>query len=351
MNLASEATYTSEHAPLVLIVDDDAVSNLMLAQVLRQDGYRVFSVDNGQAALTACQRELPDIILMDAIMPIMNGFECCQELRAAYGLNCPPILMITGLNDSESVECAYDAGAVDYVPKPFHWAVLRGRVRWTISAHIDHQKLQQTLSKERLLRQELRLLNQKLHRLATIDGLTGISNRRVFNETLSNEWKRLRREEGSLGLVMIDIDSFKAYNDHYGHLEGDNCLCQVAQVIQTCIRRPADLVARYGGEEFAFILPHTDLEGVFHVGKKVQEQLQARAIPHAASKIKPWVTASIGVAATTPTPPISSQALINWADQALYEAKNKGRNQVVAYTDDGVRYANSFEEATTSVAS
>lgn len=351
MNLASEATYPSEHAPLVLIVDDDAVSNLMLAQVLRQDGYRVFSVDNGQAALTACKKELPDIILMDAIMPIMNGFECCQELRATYGSTCPPILMITGLNDSESVECAYDVGAVDYVPKPFQWAVLRGRVRWTINAHIDHQKLQQTLAKERLLRQELRLLNQQLHRLATIDGLTGIANRRVFNETLSSEWKRLRREEAFLGLVMIDIDCFKAYNDHYGHLEGDSCLCQVAQIIQTCIRRPADIVARYGGEEFALILPHTDFNGVMHVGKTVQKQLEKRAIPHAVSDIKPWVTASIGVVATIPRPPNSSQSLINWADQALYEAKNKGRNQVVAYTSDGLKLVDSLEDATTSIAS
>lgn len=351
MNLASETTYPSEHAPLVLIVDDDAVSNLMLTQVLQQDGYRVLSVDNGQAALTACKKELPDIILMDAIMPIMNGFECCQELRSTYGLTCPPILMITGLNDSESVEFAYDVGAVDYVPKPFQWAVLRGRVRWTINAHIDHQKLQQTLAQERLLRQELRLLNQQLHRLAAIDGLTGIANRRIFNETLGHEWKRLRREEAFLGLVMIDIDYFKAYNDHYGHLEGDRCLCQVAQIIQTCVRRPADLVARYGGEEFALILPHTNSEGVIHVGKMVQKQLQELAIPHAASEIKPWVTASIGVVSTIPSPPNTSKSLINWADKALYEAKNNGRNQVVASTIDGFKLMDSLEDATTSVAS
>ena len=331
MDVASDIILSSEHVPLILIVDDDAVSNLMLSEVLHKDGYQTLVVEDGQAALNACQKELPDIILMDAVMPIMNGFDCCHSLHILYGENCPPTLMITGLNDTESVEHAYKVGAVDYVTKPFHWAVLRGRVRQAINSHLAHQKLKQALSKERLLLKELKIANQQLHNFATIDGLTNITNRRVFNERLKEEWKRLYREQLPLGLMLIDIDCFKAYNDTYGHLAGDECLCQVAKIIQDCARRPADIAARYGGEEFALILPNTDLKGVICVGKSVQEKLQKLAIPHVASMVRPSVTVSIGVVAILPTLSSSSQALISCADQALYDAKNNGRNCVVAF--------------------
>ncbi|MBX2863108.1 MAG: diguanylate cyclase [Leptolyngbyaceae cyanobacterium MAG.088] len=344
-----EPMYLSGHAPLVLVVDDDPVSTIMLSQILHRDGYRVLHVGNGQDALTVCEKELPDIILMDAMMPVMNGFDSCRALRSEYGDNCPPILMITGLNDSESVEAAYDVGAMDYVTKPFHWSVLRGRVRWILNAHIDHQKLQQSLSKERLLRQELKLLNQQLHHLVTVDELTGVANRRFFNEILDKEWMRLRREKASLGLVMLDIDCFKAYNDNYGHLAGDKCLRLVAQTIKECIHRPADMVARYGGEEFALILPNTDFKGAIHVSNRVKQRLQEKAIPHTASKAKSWVTASIGVISSVPEPSQSSQMLIDWADQALYEAKKSGRDRVVAYTPMGLKLVSSLEETIESV--
>ena len=333
MDTISDINPYLEHVPLVLIVDDDAVSNLILSEILHKDGYKTSVVKDGQAALITCQKELPDIILMDAIMPVMNGFDCCRLLHMLYGENCPPTLMITGLNDTESVEHAYKVGAVDYVTKPFHWAVLRGRVRQAISSHLAHQKLKQALAKERLLLRELKIANQQLHNLATIDGLTNIANRRVFNERLEDEWKRLYREQLPLGLMLIDIDCFKAYNDIYGHLAGDKCLCQVAKIIQDCARRPADVAARYGGEEFALILPNTDLEGVICVSKSVQEKLQKLAIPHIASIVKPLVTVSIGVVAVSPTLSSSSQTLINCADQALYDAKNNGRNCVVAFAN------------------
>ncbi|ESA38993.1 response regulator receiver modulated diguanylate cyclase [Leptolyngbya sp. Heron Island J] len=333
MDAALDITPSSEHIPLILIVDDDAVSNLMLSEVLHKDGYKTSVVEDGQAALIACQKELPDIILMDAVMPVMNGFNCCRSLHILYGENCPPILMITGLNDTDSVEHAYKVGAVDYVTKPFHWAVLLGRVRQAISSHLAHQKLKQALAKERLLLKELKIANQQLHSLATIDGLTSITNRRVFNERLEDEWKRLCREQSQLGLILIDIDYFKAYNDTYGHLNGDKCLCQVAKIINDCARRPADLAARYGGEEFALILPNTELEGVIHVGKLIQEQLRNLAIPHVSSKVKSIVTVSIGAVAIVPAFSKSPQTLINCADQALYHAKNNGRDCVIALSN------------------
>ena len=336
MSAVSDITPVVDKVPVVLIADDDSVSSYMLAQVLHQYGYQTLVVGDGQAALSACQKELPDIILMDAVMPVLDGFNCCRTLHAMYGSDCPPTLMNTGLNDTESVEKAYKVGAVDYVTKPFHWAVLRGRMRQTIKAHIAHQKLKQSLQKERLLRQELKLANQQLHRLATKDGLTGITNRRIFDETLEVEWKRLYREQSSLGLALIDVDCFKTYNDTYGHLSGDRCLCQVADVIKGCARRPADVAARYGGEEFALILPNTELEGVIHIGKSIQTDLHKRAIPHIASVVRPLVTVSIGVVAIVPTLSSSPQTLINWADQALYNAKKNGRDCVIAFSTSTV---------------
>ena len=336
MNAVLDITSAVEKVPVVLIVDDDSVSNYMLSEILHKDGYQTLIVEDGRAALSACQKELPDIILMDAVMPVLNGFDCCRTLHAVYGHDCPPTLMITGLNDSESVESAYKAGAVDYVTKPFHWAVLRGRVRQAIKAHLAHQKLKQSLHKERLLRQELKVANQQLHHFATIDSLTGIANRRVFDEKLDTEWKRLCREQSPLGLALIDIDCFKAYNDTYGHLGGDRCLCQVADVINGCVRRPADVVARYGGEEFALVLPNTDLEGVMHIGKSIQADLKKLAIPHIGSVVRPIVTVSIGVVSTIPTLTSSPQTLIGWADQALYNAKNNGRDCVIAFSTSTV---------------
>ncbi|MEM9806288.1 MAG: PleD family two-component system response regulator [Cyanobacteria bacterium P01_D01_bin.56] len=323
---------SSKNSPLILIADDDPVSNLMLSQVLEKDGYQVLVVKDGQAALAACEKKLPDIILMDAIMPVMDGFDSCQALHKIYGEGCPPILMITGLNDGESVDRAYDAGAADYVTKPFHWAVLRRRVRRSIQAHFAHQQLTCALTQEQLLRQELNLANQQLQLLATVDGLTNVANRRFFDDKLDQEWKRLRREKSPLGLILLDIDCFKAYNDNYGHLGGDQCLRQVASAIKDAARRPADVVARYGGEEFAMILPNTDLDGVICVAETVQENLHLAAIPHATSLVGSTVSASIGLTAMIPNTSDSPQTLIDWADKALYDAKSSGRSRIVAYS-------------------
>lgn len=330
MDAAFDIAPSSDHMPVILIVDDDAVSNFMLSEILHQDGYQTLVVENGQAALEVCQTKLPDIILMDAIMPVMNGFDCCRSLHILYGDNCPPVLMITGLNDTASVECAYQVGAIDYVTKPFHWAVLRGRVRQAINAYLAHQKLKQALTNERLLLQELKLANHQLHQLASIDGLTSITNRRIFDERLESEWKRLCREEAPLGLVLIDIDCFKAFNDTYGHINGDKCLCQVANIINICARRPADVASRYGGEEFALILPKTNLEGVRHVAQSVQEKLHELAIPHTSSIVKSIVTVSMGVASIVPTLTNSPKTLLNLADKALYKAKGNGRDRIEA---------------------
>lgn len=328
MNAPLVLTNPVGHTPQILIVDDDSLSRFALDKFLSKDGYQIISVEGGQEALAVCEKELPDIILMDAMMPILDGYQCCRRLRAAYPTTCPPILMITGLDDSDSVEEAYGAGATDYVTKPFHWAVLRGRVRQIIKAHHDHQSLQATLAQERLLRQKLDQANQQLFQLATTDSLTALYNRRVFDQRIDNEWKRLRREKGFLGLIFIDIDCFKAYNDTYGHRHGDNCLRKVADILQGCIHRPADIAARFGGEEFALLLPNTDYDGVMHIAKNFRKQLHQKAILHETSLAKSWVTASIGVTSIIPSANNSPKMLVDMADKAMYDAKNSGRDRI-----------------------
>ena len=328
MNRPTARDLIPKYEPLILIVDDDVTTSLILSKFWQKEGYRPISVHDGKEALEVCQKELPDIILMDAIMPEMDGFVCCQTLQERYTSYCPPILMITGLNDSESVDHAFAVGATDYVTKPFHWAVLRQRVRRTLNAHQDHRQLQDTLAKERALHQELRLANQELKRLATLDGLTNIANRRIFDECLHNEWKRLRREQADLSLILIDIDDFKAYNDTYGHLAGDQCLYEVAQIIRHIARRPADLAARYGGEEFALILPNTHQKGAVFLAERIRQTLQEKALVHRASTVKSWVTVSMGISTIIPNHE-DPKTIINLADKALYEAKSQGRDRIV----------------------
>lgn len=175
----------------------------------------------------------------------------------------------------------------------------------------------------------LHTANQKLQQLAILDGLTGIANRRYFDLVLNNEWQRLARESKPLSLILCDLDYFKAYNDAYGHQQGDRCLQKVAKILQSCTRRPADLAARYGGEEFAIILPNTDSKGALFIAQNIAQQLANKQIPHQKSKISQYVTFSMGVGTKIPNSQQPVSTLIEMADSLLYQAKKSGRNQIV----------------------
>jgi diguanylate cyclase (GGDEF)-like protein/PAS domain S-box-containing protein len=184
------------------------------------------------------------------------------------------------------------------------------------------------ITERKQIEEELRKANDRLSELSSLDGLTGIANRRSFDEILDKEWNRAMRLGQPLAMIMFDIDHFKLYNDTYGHQQGDECIKLVASTARSVLRRPTDFVARYGGEEFAVILPDTDAMGAQRIGEMIRKAIQVLALPHAASLVTPVVTVSVGVAACLPSGDLSQLQLVMSADEALYKAKQEGRNRV-----------------------
>lgn len=295
-------------SPIVLIVDDMPVHTQGLVKALYPD-YQVKVVDNGREALWITRHEpQPDIILLDVMMPEMDGFEVYKHIKGNPFTRDIPVIFVTAKNDEYNEEYAINLGAVDYITKPFSIAITKARIR-------NHIRLKQQAD--------------WLKSLSLIDALTGIPNRRHFNQTIKVEWRRAMRELTPLSLLMIDIDCFKNYNDHYGHGAGDRCLHSVASVLQTGVSRPGDLVARYGGEEFVVLLPKTSLKAASNIATRLCECVRNLKLPHAYSDAGPFVTVSIGCATTTLLGEVSVvHALLEEADRLLYQAKNMGRDRV-----------------------
>lgn len=306
---------------LILVVEDDRLTRTLLCKSLLQEGYRVVEASDGEECIAVYEQTQPNLVLLDAMMPTVNGFECCSRLLALPGAAQIPIIMITGLDDQASVDWAFDAGATDYVTKPVHWPILRRRVRNLIEKGFFYR--------------ELELANNTLQQLAITDKLTGLVNRRCFDESLDREWKRSIRDQSSLSLILCDIDYFKAYNDIYGHIAGDRCIQQVAMALGRGVKRTTDVVARYGGEEFAVILPNTGLSAAMQVARELQSHVKSLAIPHVQGNtqgtIPGGVTISLGVASVVADWELLPSMLIEYADRALYQAKQGGRNMIVSY--------------------
>lgn len=323
--------------PRILIVDDEKTIRLILNRVLKNDGYQVLEANNAEQCLEICQKKLTDMVLLDAMMPGMDGFTCCAKLHKLLGENAPPVLMITVLNDQGSVDLAFEVGATDYVTKPIHWAVLRQRVRRLLETQWAMKELKQQIEKQRILTEKLEKVNQELKRLASVDSLTMIANRRYFDQVIDTEWKRALRNGLSLSIIICDVDFFKAYNDSYGHPAGDTCLQKVAEIIVQNANRSSDLVARYGGEEFVIILPNTDEEGAVYIAEKIRKSIKDAAIAHRGSTISNCLTISCGVATkklcqSSEKVGDKPNDLIKEADLALYQAKSQGRNRVCVYS-------------------
>lgn len=326
----------------ILIVDDQLDNLKVLSNILETEGYQVRKALNGKIALKTCQAVRPDLILLDINMPEIDGYEVCRLLKLNQQTQDIPIIFISVLDEAIDKVKAIKIGGADYISKPFQFDEVIARVQNQLTIQKLRLELEATNAKLRQQNENLRAeiekrrqaelalqqANQTLQELVWLDGLTEIANRRYFDDYLQREWQRSAREKTSLSLLLCDIDYFKAYNDTYGHLAGDACLKQVAKTAKNTIRRPADLVARYGGEEFAVILPNTDIQGAICVGEKLRKQIENLRIPHSGSAVAPYITLSIGVAADIPSHQSLPETLIANSDQALYMAKNGGRNQV-----------------------
>jgi diguanylate cyclase (GGDEF)-like protein len=294
--------------PVILIVDDMA-SNIEILDGVLSPEFEILFATGGKEAIEIAGDQLPDIILLDIVMPGIDGYEVCNRLKSEEKTRDIPIVFVTAMNQEEDESKGLNAGVVDYITKPIRSSIVRARV---------HNHL------------ELKRYRDFLKAQSSVDGLTGIFNRRRFDETLNEEWRRARRNQKAISLLMMDIDFFKAYNDHYGHLAGDDCLRKMAKELPGIVHRPADLVARYGGEEFVILLPETDSDGTLHIANRVQEKLKVMNIPHAYSSVADHVTLSIGAITLIPTDELTPFDLIQRADELLYEAKQNGRNMVVS---------------------
>ncbi len=295
-----------EKKPTVLIVDDVSVNLALMSAILENDCRTICTEDSAQVLSLALEHQ-PDLILLDIMMPGMNGFQVCELLKANPNTRRIPVIFLTSLTEEEDEERGLGLGAIDYITKPFSVPVVRARVR----NHLEMQRQRDLLE-----------------RLSSIDGLTGISNRRAFDQALEREWLRAQRHESPLSLLMIDVDLFKQFNDGYGHIAGDDCLKAVARTVADQAGRSADLVARYGGEEFACILPDTCRGGAIRVAEKIRQAVLALRIPHAFSTVSNQVTVSIGGAMTRPGSRVDPAELVRRADAQLYESKNAGRNRI-----------------------
>ncbi|NJB68355.1 diguanylate cyclase (GGDEF)-like protein [Desulfobaculum xiamenense] len=291
----------------VLIVDDSSFNISILGSALSEE-YEVSVATNGRDAIAVAEAEPhPDLILLDIIMPGMDGHQVCRELKSRSTTQGIPIIFITAMNQEGDEMRGLELGAVDYITKPFSIPIVRARVR----THLD-----------------LKRKTDILEHLSSLDGLTGIPNRRRFDEVLDLEWRRLQRTGSPLSVVMLDIDFFKKFNDHYGHAAGDGCLRHVAGALRATLKRPHDFVARYGGEEFVAVLPDTDFDGAVRIAQTMREAIESLGLMHEHSDVTNHVTVSVGVCTTIPGKEKHSEDLLTTADRMLYRAKDGGRNRV-----------------------
>jgi diguanylate cyclase (GGDEF)-like protein len=305
----------------ILLVDDDPGTIQLLGRVLSDLGEVRFAT-SGEVALQIARGSTLDLILLDAEMPGLSGFQVCKSLKLEPMLASVPVIFVTSHADVEFEVAGFELGAVDFITKPINPPLVRSRVK---------------------LQLQVKRMADELRRVSVTDVVTGVANRRKFDESLEREWRRARRKADPLALLMIDVDHFKLFNDHYGHTAGDACLRRIAQAISRASARPADLVARYGGEEFVALLPLTPRAGAAHVALAVLDAVAALCIEHIASSTAPYLTVSIGAASydeesdgwALPSSEsrfmqdlgtrCSPTALVQAADAAMYSAKRAGR--------------------------
>ena len=290
----------------VLVADDDAINRQVLGELLKPD-YMVVMAKSGAQALEKAALHAPDLILLDVVMPDMDGYEVLRRLRDDPHTAHISVIFISGLDRPEDEANGLNLGASDYIAKPFNPTVVTARV----ALHLQ------------VVRQR-----RMLERLANIDGLTELANRRRFDEMFASEWARARTSGRPLSLALLDIDCFKQYNDHYGHPAGDRVLRAVARTAASFMRRPVDLAARYGGEELVLLMPDTYSDQARHLLGSVCEAVEQLTILHGASQVASVLTVSVGGATLGEAGDETAAELLEAVDNQLYRAKHAGRNRV-----------------------
>lgn len=359
----------------LLIVDDMPENIMVLLDFLSTSGFKVLIAQGGKQAIQTVKYGKPELILLDIMMPDMNGFETCEKLKEDVETRDIPVIFMTALTNTEEKIRGFNLGAADYITKPFQHEEVLARIKThlnlrrlqlaletqntqlqtEIEKHKNTQislakaagllkqrtheleslnaQLQQEVHHRRQIEIALRRANRELKRLANLDGLTQVANRRCLDSYLSNIWQQLGHEHLPLSLVLCDIDYFKNYNDCYGHQAGDDCLKRVAQGIVDAVNlshhRPEHLVARYGGEEFVMVLPYTNEEETLDIANAIRTGISQLKILHKRSQVSQYVTLSMGIATMIPELHFFPTRLVAWADDALYQAKARGRNCVV----------------------
>ncbi|MDF1757557.1 MAG: diguanylate cyclase [Legionellaceae bacterium] len=291
----------------VLIVDDQPASIKLLNGFFAEE-YEVFMATSGKQALEICEKSLPDIILLDVVMPDMDGLQLCMLLRKNTKTKDIPVIFITSLQSTDDETACWEAGGVDFVNKPINPTTLRNRIK----SHLT-----------------LKFQSEYLKKLALSDALTMIANRRCFDERLDLDFRRAKRNNQSMALLLIDVDNFKTFNDEYGHQTGDECLRKIASTLTSSLNRPADLAARYGGEEFVCLLPETEERGAYFIAEKILKKVRELRINTLTKEVVNSPTVSIGVAIYPSLGLTSIESFIKEADARLYLAKKHGRNCII----------------------
>ncbi|MCL2636800.1 MAG: diguanylate cyclase [Oscillospiraceae bacterium] len=299
-----------ENKNSILIIDDEKANISALKTLLNAD-YKIYAAKNGRDGIETAEEFTPDIILLDVIMPDMDGYEVIAELKKSEKTWNIPVIFITGLDNLGDEEKGLNLGAADYIPKPFSPSIVKLRIKNQID-----------------MINQLRTIN----RISVTDQLTGIKNRRGFDEYMNREWGRTIREKLPISFLILDADNFKNYNDTYGHQQGDIALQTIANILKTSLRRVTDIAARWGGEEFVVLLPNTDKNGIMEVAEKIRSEIEKTPIPLLSGELT-VITVSVGVNTLVPAPETELRDFIDKTDEALYTAKRTGKNKVVHVSD------------------
>jgi two-component system, chemotaxis family, response regulator WspR len=334
--LASQAALATTVSPpaaaeaFVLMVDDQAMVGEAVRRLLQDaPGLDFHYLQDARSALVTIRELRPAVVLLDLVMPVVDGLEVLSAIRADPLIAGTPVVLLSTTDDAATKARAFEAGADDYLVKIPEKVELQARVQYHVRSSLVARERDQAVQALRESQRRLQELNLQLLQLSQCDSLTGLANRRALDETLDVEVRRADRGQRGLALLMVDIDHFKRYNDHYGHVQGDDSLKMVSRAIKSVAARAGDLVARYGGEEFAVVLPNTDAQAALKIAESICGAVRALAAPHAQSEMG-YVSVSVGMASCLPGTDIGPQALVEAADAALYRAKHGGRDQASA---------------------